>query len=99
MFLEGAREEREEKLLRWRMLARSPSRYLLVAVLHRVLELSFGGTVLFKVDLLEMFYGCRVEVVELCTEGCCQRDTVQRGYGERASTHGVEMSAAPQHHG
>lgn len=58
------------------MSARSRASYLLVAVLHRVLKLSFGGSVFFKVDLLEMFYGIRVEVVEFRTERCCQRKTL-----------------------
>lgn len=78
LFLEGTRvngAQHKGNLLGWRMLARPHASYLLVAVLHRVLKLSFGGSVFFKVDLLEMFYGIRVEVVEFCTERCCQRNT------------------------
>ena len=45
--------------------------HLLVAVLHRVLQFSFGGRVFFEVDLLQMLYGCSMEVIQLCTERCC----------------------------
>lgn len=48
----------------------SPLSYLLVAVLHGVLQLSFGSVVLFKVDLLEVLYGCSMEVVEFCPKRC-----------------------------
>lgn len=47
-----------------------PLSYLLVAVLHGVLQLSFGSIVLFKVDLLEVLYGCSMEVVEFCPKRC-----------------------------
>lgn len=42
--------------------------YLLVAVLHGALQLTFGSGVFFKVDLLEVFDRRSMKVVEFCTE-------------------------------
>lgn len=49
--------------------------YLLVAVLHGALQLTFGSRVFFKVDLLEMFDRRSVKVVEFCTEWRCNRQS------------------------
>lgn len=51
--------------------------YLLVAVLHGALQLPLGGGVLFKVDLLEVFDGGSVKVVEFCTERRCKGESGQ----------------------
>lgn len=49
--------------------------YLLVAVLHGALQLTFGSRVLFQVDLLEMLDRRSMKVVEFCTERRCKRES------------------------
>lgn len=48
--------------------------YLLVAVLHGLVPLPFGGAVLLQVDLLQMLRGRGVEVVQLCPKGRCKSE-------------------------
>lgn len=48
--------------------------YLLVAVLHRLLQFPLSCAVFLEVDLLQVLDGRGVEVVQFCSERCCQTD-------------------------
>lgn len=77
MFLGNVK--REVRVWLVRRVSRSQSRrrptHLLVAVLHGVLQIPFGDAVFFQVNLLQMLYGCSVEVVQLRTKRRCRTET------------------------